>query len=284
MTDSTPSKPVEVALHDDLEYSDFQTYFPHTPTALCIRECIRLGKLRGYPCESPVLDVGCGDGLFARIAFRSAEVWGIDIDAQEGRWAQASQAYSQIIIGDVVHAKLPEGFFKTCVANCSLEHIPDIAGALRTIYRSLAPGGTAYLFVPTVDWAESLESVRLSRRFGLGWLGDAIRSGIDGVFRHHHLYDAPGWQRLCESVGFEVTELSPVGSSAATQAFEAFLPSSVLGFLNKKVTGRWTNLTAIRGIAAFPTYLTVQLAMRLAAKDGPVAEYFLAVRRPLEPR
>jgi len=37
-------------------------------------------------------------GLFARLAYGSAEVWGIDINADEGRLAQASRVYAHGIV------------------------------------------------------------------------------------------------------------------------------------------------------------------------------------------
>ena len=78
----------------EITLEDFKRYFPHTPAALCIKECARLAVMRRYPCVGPVLDVGCGDGLFARVAFDDVDVWGIDIDVVEGCWAAASKAYS----------------------------------------------------------------------------------------------------------------------------------------------------------------------------------------------
>lgn len=264
----------------ELQYLLFRSYFPHTPTALCIRECIRLAKLAGYPCKAPVLDVGCGDGLFARLAFKTDDVWGIDIDAKEGRWAQASHAYSQIIIGDIVKAVLPRGFFHTCVANCSLEHVPDLPRALEVIYESMAPGGVVYLFVPTADWAEAMRSVRVARRLGASWLGDAIRNGIDGVFRHHHLHDCRGWEDVARAAGFEVLETEPVGSVAMTQAFELFLAPSILGLVTKGITGRWTLSPALRGLFSLPVYLLVQLAFQTSGDETPTAEVFLALRKP----
>jgi len=279
MTDATPAAATQTA---EVAYIDFCRYFPYTPTALAIRECVRLAKIKNLPCQEPVLDVGCGDGLFARLAFKVADVWGVDIDANEGRFAQASKAYSQIIIGDVTQLKLPEGFFSTCVANCSLEHVPNLDIALGTMYRALKPGGVAYLFVPTREWASHLRSVIASEKIGLPWLANAISSGIDGVFRHYHLHDADAWRAFCERAGFEVLELSPIGSVACIQAFEAFLVPSLLGLVTKKITGRWTISPTLRQNLAFPAYMAVQLMLRLSRNLEPNAEYFLAVRRPEE--
>src|SRR3954453_3348054 len=95
----------------EISLSDFRRYFPYTPAALCVKECARLSALRRYACPGPILDVGWGGGLFARVAFEGTDVGGIDIDAEEGRWAEGSQAYSQVILGDVTRAKLPAAFF-----------------------------------------------------------------------------------------------------------------------------------------------------------------------------
>ena len=267
------------APESELSLEDFRRYFPHTPTALCIKECARLSAIRRYACPSPILDVGCGDGLFARIAFDEAEVWGIDIDAAEGRWAAASQAYAQIVLGDVTRASLPQSFFNTCVANCSLEHVPRIDLALKNIFNSLCPGGTAYLFVPAAEWASHLTCARLSTSVGLPALGKLIQSAIDRQFRHHHLYDASGWRSIVAESGLQVVDVEPVLSSATTVAFEAFLLPSLAGLLNKKLTTRWTNFPPARRLFAAPVYRAVKAIMDRSDQTA-TAEFLVVARRP----
>jgi SAM-dependent methyltransferase len=150
-------------MSNEITLDDFREYFPYAPTALSIKECVRLSRTRGLDCPSPILDVGCGDGLFAKLAFQNAEVWGIDIDSREARRAQASRAYEQIVLADITRAKLPDGFFASCLANCSLEHIPDLGAALRNIHRSLKPGAPFYTFLPNKDWARYMTSAQTSR-------------------------------------------------------------------------------------------------------------------------
>ena len=259
--------------------ADFQRYFPRTPTALAIKECARLSVVRRYPCRGPVLDVGCGDGLFARVAFDDVEVWGIDVNAAEGRWAAVSQAYAQVILGDVTTAALPESFFATCIANCSLEHVPRIDLALRTIFRALRPGGLAYLFVPNAEWASHLLSVRALKRIGAPALGQTLQQAIDRLFRHHHLYDANGWRSVVAASGLEIAELTPVLSTATTVAFEAFLLPSVAGYLNKRLTTRWTNFPNVRRALARPVYGVVKALMDRST-TAPTAEFLIVARRP----
>lgn len=263
----------------ELTLADFQRYFPFTPAALCVKECARLSALRRYDCPSPILDVGCGDGLFASVAFEGAEVWGIDIDAREGRWAAASQAYSQVLLADVTRAKLPESFFETCIANCSLEHVPRIDLAMQNIYRSLKPGGRVYMFVPNKEWAEHLLSYRLLNALGAKGLARTLQQGIDSFFKHEHLYDREGWTRVVADAGFEVEAMAPVLSSATTVAFEALLVPSLAGKLNKTLTTRWTNFPAARRALALPVYA---LAKSLIDHNDrtPTAEFLAIGRRP----
>ena len=277
--DSGERVPRPPASASELSLDDFRRYFPHTPTALCIKECARLSAIRRYTCPGPILDVGCGDGLFARIAFDEAEVWGIDIDAAEGRWAAASQAYAQIVLGDVTRASLPQSFFNTCVANCSLEHVPRIDLALKNIFNSLRPGGTAYLFVPAADWASHLTSARVARDVGLPALAKLIQGAIDRQFRHHHLYDADGWRRVVAGSGLRVVDVEPVLSTATTVAFEAFLLPSLAGLLNKKLTTRWTNFPPARRLFAEPVYHAVK-AIMARADQAATAEFLVVAQRP----
>jgi SAM-dependent methyltransferase len=263
----------------ELTLQDFERYFPHVPTALAIKECARLSVVRRYPCPGPILDVGCGDGLFARMAFGDVEVWGIDIDAAEGRWAAASQAYAQVILGDVTRATLPDAFFATCVANCSLEHVPRLDLALRNINSALRPGGVAYLFVPAVDWAAHLTSARVLTRLGAPALGRQVQRSIDRQFRHHHLYDADGWRRAVLEAGLEVLAVEPVLSTATTVAFEAFLLPSLAGLVNKRLTTRWTNFPPLRQMFARPVFRAVKAIMD-RADDAPTAEFLVIAKRP----
>jgi SAM-dependent methyltransferase len=267
-------------MSDEVTLKDFKQYYPYTPTALSIKECVRLRALRDVQCPSPVLDVGCGDGLFARLAFSGAEVWGIDIDGNEGRRAQASRAYSHVLLADVTRARLPEGFFGSCVANCSLEHIPDLDAALKTILRSLQPGASVFAFVPNREWAAHLFSARVLKKLGLETFSRSLQEAIDETFRHEHLHDGEGWRALFKRAGFEVDRVDPVGSTASTMAFEAFLLPSLGGLLVKKLTGRWTLAPALRKWGAVPVYALVSALLAANPEQAPTAEFLVAARRP----
>ncbi|MBI3182469.1 MAG: methyltransferase domain-containing protein [Myxococcales bacterium] len=266
-------------MSEEISLEDFLRYFPYAPTALSIKECVRLKAMRGVVCPGPILDVGCGDGLFAKLAFHDAEVWGIDIDADEGRRAQASRAYSQIVLADITRARLPDSFFGSCVANCSLEHVPQLAAALENIRASLRVGASVHAFLPNRDWASHFLSARALSRAGFGRLSLTLQNAVNGVFQHHHLEDADGWRRRFERAGFEVTSVQPVGSTASTVAFEVFLAPSLLGLLSRRLTGRWALSPKARRLFASPVYGLVRAVLATSGEDAPSAEFLLSACR-----
>jgi SAM-dependent methyltransferase len=264
---------------EPIGFADFERYFARAPIALCIKECARLAVMRKFDCPEPILDVGCGDGLFTQLAFAGRQVWGIDIDAAEGRRAHDAAVYEQVILGDVTRAHLPAGFFGSCVANCSLEHIPRIEDALRNIRGSLRPGAEAFLFVPSKEWASHMLLPSALRSLGAPSMAHVVQDKVDSVFKHHHLYDREGWSRLVQDAGFEIVTIDPVLSSATTVAFELFLLPSLLGLLNKKLTSRWTNFPGLRKLGAFPAFLLAKAALSVGDSE-PTAEFLVRVRRP----
>jgi hypothetical protein len=143
----------------------------------------------------------------------------------------------------------------------------------------LRPGGLAYLFVPTPDWAAEFTTVRALRAIGAESIGKRIQRSVDRVFKHHHLYDDDGWRHLAVEAGLEVLEVEPVLSTATTVAFEAFLLPSLPGLVNKHLTTRWTNLPYLREIAA-PLVYTAVKALMDRSDSRPTAEYLVIARRP----
>lgn len=263
----------------ELNRSDFDRYFPHTPIALCVKECARLSALRRVELEAPLLDVGSGDGLFASIAFPRIESLGIDINGHEVALAEARGAYTKTLTADITEVPLAQDHFRTCVANCSLEHIPALDRALLNIRHSLEPGGRFITFVPSRAWTHELLSHQFLRAIGARALAGRLSVFVDSFFRHHHLYDEKGWREFVERAGFVVERIEPVLSSANTKTFEIFLLPSLVGWANKRLTARYTNFPALRGIFSGPAYWLTRATLALFDQT-PTAEFFIVARRP----
>lgn len=264
----------------DFDPDDFVAYYRFSPAALALREAVRLAEVRPLELTEPILDVGCGDGLFARMAYPKKQIWGIDINPTEVRRAQATAAYQTLICGNVCEVDLPRGFFGSAIANCSLEHVPDLPAALANIRRALAPGARFVLIVPTPAWSQKLALAEALGRVGLRSVARAYGGALDQVFNHVHLHDDSWWGARLEDAGFTVEESRPIVSRAASWAFEMLLPPSAVGFVVKKLTGRWVMAPALRTLSADAVRAAVTELLRRLPAGGPddAAEYLIVGR------
>ena len=115
-----------------------RVYPAHASFALW--RAIELRLLCDVDFPEPVLDVGCGEGGFARMLFGPGRnIVGLDLQQPELRLAARSGAYRHIVRADATALPFPEATFASCLSNCVLEHIPDDAGVVREIGRVLRP-------------------------------------------------------------------------------------------------------------------------------------------------
>jgi SAM-dependent methyltransferase len=264
----------------EFDAADFAAYYKFSPAALALREVLRLKAVKGLDLPEPILDVGCGDGLFARLAYPDRQVWGIDINPDEVKRAQASASYNTLICGNVCHVALPDSFFESAIANCSLEHVPELPAALSNIRRSLKPGGTFVLIVPTPWWSRKLLGAELLSKLGAGALANAYGDALDRVFNHVHLHDDDWWSDRLNDAGFETVETRYIVSRAAQGVFEMLLPTSAIGYFVKKLTGRWIAMPTLRTASADAVRAVVEnLINRInRGDDSSAGEYVIIAK------
>lgn len=229
------------------------------PFSLAVRETMRMRALAELgQLGLPLLDVGCGDGLFWEVVTRGLErdggrylsgLLGIDINARELRLASVRlrQRGASLEIADISDAQSPPGFgrllgaARTVLANCSLEHVPRLEPALHNILAHLAPDGDFLLFVPAPNWTDSFRVKRglgrVSRR-----LAGLYGAAFDGFFQHHHLYPDFVWRHLLTGAGFSRVHIRGLGSRAANALFETHLAPAFAAFLVKMVAHRYPRM------------------------------------------
>lgn len=123
----------------------------------------RIRAFSGFPllpraiAGGRLLDVGCGNGRFLRVA-RSLgwDATGVETDPVSAAHARAT--------GAEVHATMPDATFDVITLNHVLEHVADPLALLRQCAERLAPGGRIGIAVP--NWTGLLH--RLFRR---SWFG-----------------------------------------------------------------------------------------------------------------
>lgn len=215
------------------------------------RALLRAVEARFYqdllPLEEPALDLGCGDGHFASVAFPRRLQAGIDPSAACLREAQGRDAYRLLARSPGGALPFPEGHFATVVSNSVLEHIPDLDPVLVEVARVLRPpdpgggdrGGRFIFCVPGDRFPEFLFFTDLFRRLGLDGGARAYERYFNRISRHHHCDPIPVWERRLADAGLEMAEAFAYFSRRATHALDLGHYLGAPSLVAKKVFGRW---------------------------------------------
>lgn len=156
-----------------------------------------------YP--APMLDFGCGDGLYTEAIFgKQARIFGNDIARGELPTARDSGVYPNGVQFADGHA-LPyaTGAFGSVYSNSVVEHIPDPQNVLPELSRVLRPGGLLILTVPSDKFRGLLYGVKTAPN---AQAAEAYATRIDTLFAHHHYHTPEEWRALYDRVGIELIE------------------------------------------------------------------------------
>ncbi|MFN3928563.1 MAG: class I SAM-dependent methyltransferase [Thermoflexus sp.] len=194
---------------------------------------------QGLEMPEPVLDLGCGDGHFATIAFPGKVMVGLDPEWRALREATARRAYRWVVQADGARMPFPAGFFRTVVSNSVLEHIPDVEAVLQEVARVLRPGGYFLFCSPSDRFVEFLSIYRFLCRLGLGRAAEAYGRLFNRISRHYHC-DAPEvWAARLERAGLRPLRWGFYFSRGATARLEWGHPYGLPSLVYKKLFGRW---------------------------------------------
>lgn len=157
-----------------------------------------------YLLEAPTLDMGCGDGHFASVAFdRPLEV---GIDPWTGPVFEAGRrgSYRLTVQGYGDRMPFPDATFASVVSNSVLEHISGLDETVVDIGRVMKPGGLFLFCVPNHQFLANLSISNALDGIGLRFLGDAYRRFFNRISRHQHCDSPEVWQIRLEKAGFKI--------------------------------------------------------------------------------
>ncbi len=200
-------------------------------------EC-RLFEQAG-PLETPVLDLGCGDGHFASMAFRAPLFAGFDLDELSVREAATRGVYHHLLVSSAPAMPFAEASFATVVSNCVVEHIPDLEGTLAEVHRVLRPGGRFLFGVPSDRFAGMLLGSTLLRRAGLHGLAERYGGWFNTHSAHFHTDPPDVWLARLDRLGFEVTRWQYYMTPAGHRAFDLAHYLGLPNLISRKLTGKW---------------------------------------------
>jgi len=230
-----PAKPPKPAQVDD-------AYRQQLRELPAFRALLRAMEARFYtdlPMPRPILDLGCGDGHFASVAFQSSLDVGLDPWWGPLQEARARGVYRGLTHADGARQPFPDACFATIVSNSVLEHIPNVTPVLSEVARILKSGGRFYFCVPGPNFRKFLSVARLLDALHLRSLAEAYRRLFDRISRHYY-YDTPeAWAERLSGAGLTLSRWWTYFSPSALAALEWGHPLGLPSVLAKKLTGRW---------------------------------------------
>lgn len=198
-----------------------------------------------------MLDIGCGEGIFAKILFVDKIDIGIDPQAQEIERAKQLGNYTQLVqcYGNQIPAA--DQSFKTILSNSVLEHIPDLKPVLKEAHRLLANDGNFYITVPTNYFDHYSVIYQLCSMLGLKGLAEKFRLFFNKFWAHYHYFDRAGWVNYFADAGFQVVEHQEYCSKTQGVLNDILAPFSLFSFFQKKFFNNWFVFPKLRAVSAF---------------------------------
>jgi ubiquinone/menaquinone biosynthesis C-methylase UbiE len=190
MTDDSSTRSWDAAAADWIAHADTSDY-----QNLFLRP--RMLALAGDVSGRRVLDLGCGEGAYARaLAARGARVTAIDgspalIDAARERASAAGLAIDHRCLNANDLQGVADGSFDVIVSSMVMMNVEDYDGTMREAFRVLAPGGALCVSMthpcfsaPVSDWVGG--KGRKPQHFAVDRYFERIawEDRITGKFRH----------------------------------------------------------------------------------------------------
>lgn len=192
-----------------------------------------------YDLPKPTLDLGCGDGHFASVAFdRKLEV-GIDPWTAPVMEAGRRGGYHLTVQGSGDRLPFPDGYFASAISNSVLEHIPGLDAVLAEVGRVLQPGAPFLFCVPNHQFLANLSVSNALDRAGLRGPADAYRRFFNRISRHHHCDSPETWQPRLEKAGLRVEDWWHYFSPRALHILEWGHYFGLPSWISHALFGRW---------------------------------------------
>ena len=195
--------------------------------------------LSQVPMEHPILDIGCGDGLFAKLLFERPVDAGIDLSISHLTKARESGAYVDLRVADATELPFEDGSFATVFSNCVLEHIPDVDAVCREASRVLRPGGQFVFTVPTEHFGDFLFFPTVFKAIGLPGLADRYVAALNHVFAHYHTQGIRQWRRRLEAAGLELVADWEIMPRPLQAVWDILMPFSAFQLLVRRLFPNW---------------------------------------------
>lgn len=198
-----------------------QDFFKDFAPAQAIPRINEALAIFGQKLESPILDLGCGDGRFAKIVYgkRGIEV-GLDPNPKEIEKARKTQAYKELVISYGDKMPFSDQTFNSVLANSVLEHVTCLDSVLKETNRVLKKDGLFVLTVPN----PLVSQYQFWSKFIPGYARFKEK-----LWRHINYFGEDQWRQRLEKAGFKIEKIEKTNSKKAIAWADIFFPLFPLG-------------------------------------------------------
>jgi len=161
-----------------------------------------------------VIDIGCGDGTFARSVkdITRAEVWGIEYKDEEAQ--KAANILDTVFSGPCENFidDLPENYFDVIYFNDVLEHLLDPYSLLNKVKSKLKPNGVVISSIPNIRYHSAL----MKLIFAKDWKYQ--RAGVMDQ-THLRFFTKKSIRRMYEEAGFVIEVHEGINKSKSIRPY-----------------------------------------------------------------
>jgi len=229
--------------------------------------------------QHPILDLGCGEGNFAKKVFGSGFVdMGLDLSEQDLKKAKSLRTYCCVICGDARHMPLKSSTFKVVFSNSTLEHVPDLMRVLREIARVVDTGGFLIATVPSNKFRYYL--------FG-SWVLDLVclkRAAVlygaqrNRFLNHFNCNSATEWEQMLTQVGLKPLYMKDYLPRTTVRVWDFM---AIAQFMARKLGMSQGQLKVLWRLFCLP-FLVRTLTLFLRSQEAGGALLFVARRGSMD--
>jgi SAM-dependent methyltransferase len=198
----------------------------------------------GVSFASPVMDLGCGDGVFASMLRDRGllDIIDVGLDYCIRDLSEVKQKEMTAVQGDIRTLPLKTNAMKSVFANGVLGSLKandeaDLNRVMAEVHRILSEHGLFVLTVPTRCFDKNLVIPQFYRSIGASWLASQYLRRSNRGLTHYWIFDENEWRKKLQEACFRVEQVryyftphqARWWTLLSLQIFRVFAVSKLLG-------------------------------------------------------